>query len=302
MEFPSGILQVCGDSFAGQGVGFGGWYSPIALHVETDSIDDPTGVRYDGVTGTDKPLLADPTPPGDIAVAGGRRADQPRQLHDGDHREGSAAAVLAVGESRSGAGQLADTARARSATPATKAAGRARSAATTTRSRRRTHRPAGCTSSPTISTAPARWCSYRAKRETFADRASWQGWSSGGPDGGWNKPPTPLWPDRVGEMSVRQIDGKTVLSYFNASNGNMEVRVADDPTQLGTAPVTTVGIRQRVAGSRRAICRRPRSTGWRSPTAATSRRDPRSTKCGCSSASGTPCRALRRRTASSSSR
>jgi hypothetical protein len=41
-------------------------------------------------------------------------------------------------------------------------------------------------------------------------------------------------------MSVRQIDGQTVLSYFNASTGNMEVRVADDPTSLGTAPVTTV--------------------------------------------------------------
>jgi len=31
-----------------------------------------------------------------------------------------------------------------------------------------------------------------------------------------------------------------VLSYFNASTGNMEVRVADDPTSLDTAPVTTV--------------------------------------------------------------
>jgi hypothetical protein len=41
-------------------------------------------------------------------------------------------------------------------------------------------------------------------------------------------------------MSVRQIDGKTVLSYFNASTGNMEMRVADAPTGLGTAPVTTV--------------------------------------------------------------
>ena len=41
-------------------------------------------------------------------------------------------------------------------------------------------------------------------------------------------------------MSIRQIDGKTVLSYFNASTGNMEVRVADDPTALGAAPVTTV--------------------------------------------------------------
>jgi hypothetical protein len=78
---------------------------------------------------------------------------------------------------------------------------------------------------------------YRAKRETFTDRSSWQGWSS---DGGWGRRPTPLWPDRVGEMSIRQIDGKTVLSYFNASNGNMEVRVAQNPTALGTAPVTTV--------------------------------------------------------------
>ncbi len=78
---------------------------------------------------------------------------------------------------------------------------------------------------------------YRAKPETFTDRASWQGWSA---QAGWGKPPTPLWPDRVGEMSVRQIDGKTVLSYFNASTGNMEVRVADDPTGLGAATVTTV--------------------------------------------------------------
>src|SRR5919198_1973089 len=61
MEFPSGILQVCGDSFAGQGVGFGPWYSPIALHVETDSIDDPSGVRYDRVIGIDRPLLDVPT-------------------------------------------------------------------------------------------------------------------------------------------------------------------------------------------------------------------------------------------------
>jgi hypothetical protein len=82
---------------------------------------------------------------------------------------------------------------------------------------------------------------FRAKPETFADRASWQGWSSlPGSAGGWNKPATPLWSDKVGEMSIRQIDGRPVLSYFNATTGNMEVRVAIDPTGLGTAPVTTV--------------------------------------------------------------
>ena len=40
MEFPTQVVQVCGDSFAGQGVGFGGYYSPIALRVDTSSVDD----------------------------------------------------------------------------------------------------------------------------------------------------------------------------------------------------------------------------------------------------------------------
>jgi hypothetical protein len=61
-----------------------------------------------------------------------------------------------------------------------------------------------------------------------------------GAQGGWNKTPTPLWGDKVGEMSIKQIDGKAVLSYLNTTTGDMEVRVADDPTRLGTAPVTTV--------------------------------------------------------------
>jgi hypothetical protein len=78
---------------------------------------------------------------------------------------------------------------------------------------------------------------YRANPKNFTDRAAWQGWSS---SGGWGKPPTALFPDRVGEMSIRQIDGKPVLSYFNATTGNMEIRVAYEPTGLGSAPVTTV--------------------------------------------------------------
>lgn len=43
VEFPTELLQVCGDSFAGQGVGFGGWYAPVALRVDTASVDDPAG-------------------------------------------------------------------------------------------------------------------------------------------------------------------------------------------------------------------------------------------------------------------
>ncbi|MGH3522465.1 MAG: DUF4185 domain-containing protein, partial [Mycobacterium sp.] len=71
MEFPTEVTQVCGDSFAGQGVGFGGYWAPIALRVDTSSVDDPAGVRYTGVTGVWEPLLADPAPPGAAQLPAG---------------------------------------------------------------------------------------------------------------------------------------------------------------------------------------------------------------------------------------
>ena len=235
MEFPSGILQVCGDSFAGQGVGFGGWFSPIALHVETDSIDDPTGVRYDGVTGTDKPLLAEATKLGESQLPAGVE-----QINRENYMMVTTAKDLRPQSSRL---VKADPARGNWPT----LPGSSRDAGF---QGGRQSQISGYYDPIPTEDSQTGWVYivannfdrtgpvvlYRAKRETFADRASWQGWSS---DGGWGKPPTPLWPDRVGEMSIRQIDGKTVLSYFNASNGNMEVRVADNPTELGWAPVTT---------------------------------------------------------------
>jgi hypothetical protein len=240
MEFPSGILQVCGDSFAGQGVGFGGWYSPIALHVETDSIDDPTGVRYDGVTGVDKPLLAEPTPAGASQLPAGVV-----QINRDNYMM-----VTTVRDLEPQTSRLVKADAAQGHWP------------TVPNSQRdagyeggRQSQISGYYDPVPMPESPTGWVYmvandfdrsgpavlYRATPETFTDRGSWQGWSGlVGPDGGWNKPPTPLWPDRIGEMSIRQIDGKAVLSYFNASTGNMEVRVANDPTGLGTAPVTTV--------------------------------------------------------------
>jgi hypothetical protein len=236
MEFPSGILQVCGDSFAGQGVGFGGWYSPIALHVETESIRDPTGVRYDGVTGTDTPLLADPAPPGSSQLPAGvvqinrdnyllvttTRDLRPlsSRLVKADAAQGNWPTV--VGSERDadhGDGRQSQISGYYDPIP-------------------RPDSPSGwvyIVANDFDRSAPA--VLYRATPQAFTDRASWQAWSA---DSGWGHPPTPLWGDRVGEMSIRQIDGKTVLSYFNATTGNMEMRVADDPTQLGDAPVTTV--------------------------------------------------------------
>jgi hypothetical protein len=236
MEFPSGILQVCGDSFAGQGVGFGGWYSPIALHVETDSILDPGGVRYDGVTGVDVPLLADRTPAGSSQLPAGvvqiNRENYMLVTTTSDLRPQSSRLVKAEagrGGWRTVPGSERDAAYAEG----------------------RQSQISGYYDPIPTADSPSGWVYivannfdrsgpvvlYRVAPRAFTDRGAWQGFSA---ERGWGGAPTPLWPDRVGEMSVRQIDGKTVLSYFNAGTGNMEIRVADNPAGLGTAPVTTV--------------------------------------------------------------
>jgi hypothetical protein len=237
MDFPSGILQVCGDSFAGQGVGYGGWYAPIALHVETDTIDEPGGVRYDRVLGIDRPLLADPTPAGDSQLPAGV-VEINRQNY------------LLVTTVHNLVPQNSRLVVANPAQPGWQTVpGSVRDAGY--QGGRQSQIAGFYDPIPTAESATG-WVYivannfdrsspvtlYRSRPETFTDRSSWQGWS--GLAGGWNKPATPLWGDNVGEMSIRQIEGKTVLSYLNDTTGDMEVRVADGPTGLGTAPVTTV--------------------------------------------------------------
>jgi hypothetical protein len=240
MEFPTELLQVCGDSFAGQGVGFGGWFSPIALHVERSSVDDPDGVRYTGVTGVGKPLLADPTPPGSSQLPAGVVSinRQNYLLVTTTKNLVPATSRLVKADAAQGNWQ---TVKGSQRDAAFAGGGQSQISGY--------YDPIPTPDSSTgwvyviannfDRTAPVTL--YRVAPQDFTDRAKWQGWSGDpGPTGGWNRPPTPLWGDRIGEMSVDQIDGKTVLSYFNASTGNMEMRVADGPTSLGSAPVTTV--------------------------------------------------------------
>jgi hypothetical protein len=238
VEFPAQLLQVCGDSFAGQGVGFGGWYSPIALQVDTSSVDDPAGVRYTGVTGTGTPLLADPTPPGDSQLPAGVVQINRRNylmVTTTKNLMPVTSRLVAAEPARAGWKTVAGTPRD----------GSFQDGAQTQISGYYDPIPTPDSQTGWVYIVANSFTRdhpvvlYRATPQTFTDRSKWQGWAAG-PDGGWGKRPTPLWPDQVGEMCVRQIDGKTVLSYFNASTGNMEVRVANDPTSLGTAPVTTV--------------------------------------------------------------
>jgi hypothetical protein len=238
MEFPTEVLQICGDSFPGQGVGFGRDYSPIALRVDTASVDDQGGVRYVGVRGVREPLLADPSPPGVSQLPAGVV-----QINRQNYLLVTTAKELVPQTSRL---VKAEPAQDRWAT----VPGSVRAASYQDF---RQSQISGYYDPIPTPDSPSGWVYivannfdrsapvmlYRSAPEAFADRSRWQGWAAG-PDGGWGKTPTPLWGDQIGELSVRQIDGKTVMSYFNGATGNMEVRVANDPTSLGTAPVTTV--------------------------------------------------------------
>jgi hypothetical protein len=238
VEFPSELLQVCGDSFAGQGVGFGGWYSPVALRVDTSSVDDPTGVRYTGVIGISEPLLADPRPPGASQLpAGVVQINRRNYLMVATTKNLTPQSTrLVMAEPERGGWRTV---------PGSRRDGSFQGGAQTQISGYYDPIPTPDSQTGWVYIVANSFTRnrpvvlYRATPQAFTDRARWQGWAAG-PGGGWNKSPTPLWPDSVGEMSIRQIDGKAVLSYFNSATGNMEVRVADDPTSLGDAPVTTV--------------------------------------------------------------
>jgi hypothetical protein len=238
MEFPARLLQVCGDSFAGQAVGFGSWHAPIALHVDPDSVDDPAGVRYDGVTGAvvGSPLLADKTPPGSSQLPAGVVS-----INRDNYLMVSTTANLRPQNSRL---VKADASRGNWQTiPGSQRPASYQGGGQSQISGYYDPVPTAESQSGWVYIVANNFDRsgqvflYRSTPQTFTDRAGWQGWSA---KGGWGKPPTPLWSDKVGEMSIKQIDGKPVLSYFNASTGNMEIRVAYDPTGLGTAPVTTV--------------------------------------------------------------
>jgi len=238
MEFPTQVVQVCGDSFAGQGVGFGGYYSPIALRVDTSSVDDPDGVRYTGVSGVTEPLLADPTPPGASQLPAGvvQINRQNYLLITTTENLVPQASRLVKAEPAQGFWQTVPG----SVRQADYAGGQQSQISGY-------YDPIPTAESQTgwvyvvadnfDRSRPA--VLYRVAPEHFGDRSRWQGWASG-PDGGWGKAPTSLWDDLIGEISFKQIDGKAVLSYFDSSTGDMEVRVADEPTSLGSAPVTTV--------------------------------------------------------------
>jgi hypothetical protein len=73
---------------------------------------------------------------------------------------------------------------------------------------------------------------YRAEPHTCTDRSAWRPYVRRR----WGRPGRPAAPisqgQNFGEISFREVDGRVVLAGFNATTGNVEVRVADEPTKI----------------------------------------------------------------------
>ncbi|GAT05560.1 DUF4185 domain-containing protein [Mycolicibacterium fortuitum] len=84
---------------------------------------------------------------------------------------------------------------------------------------------------------------YRVDADQVTNRDAWQPWtgSDWGNPGDAGKALTGPGVD-FGELSFREVDGRPVLSGFNAATGNVEVRVGDTPTDIfgPTTPTTVV--------------------------------------------------------------
>lgn len=92
---------------------------------------------------------------------------------------------------------------------------------------------------------------YRADPDTFTERSTWQPFvlspNGGGHWGDAGAAATPLSDTPFGELSLREVGGRAVLSGFNANHGPdgaVEVRVAEDPSKLFNAGVRPTTVAQ----------------------------------------------------------
>ncbi|OBG98608.1 hypothetical protein A5697_15865 [Mycobacterium sp. E3251] len=81
---------------------------------------------------------------------------------------------------------------------------------------------------------------YRVDPDQVTDRSKWQPWNGSGWGNAGDPATVPVSQTPFGELSFREVDGKPVLSAFNQGTGNVEVRVADDPTKVMAVGPTVV--------------------------------------------------------------
>ncbi|MFD7019298.1 DUF4185 domain-containing protein [Streptomyces sp. NPDC059928] len=82
---------------------------------------------------------------------------------------------------------------------------------------------------------------HRVPRARIADPAAYQPWGRAQGVGAWGNPPTPVLPGRIGEMCLRPLAGRWLLTWFDAGEYRIDALVLDTPAHdTSAAPRTTL--------------------------------------------------------------
>lgn len=71
---------------------------------------------------------------------------------------------------------------------------------------------------------------HRVPEAQLLDKAAYEPWGYQNGQWGWGNPPTEVLTGKFGEMSLRRVESKWVLSWFNSEDYDITVKVFDSPT------------------------------------------------------------------------
>lgn len=71
---------------------------------------------------------------------------------------------------------------------------------------------------------------HRVPTESILDPSKYEPWGYANGQWAWGQPPTPVLEGKFGELSLRRVEHKWVLSWFNAGDYEITVKVFDSPT------------------------------------------------------------------------
>ncbi|MEU9191299.1 DUF4185 domain-containing protein [Streptomyces sp. NPDC048484] len=82
---------------------------------------------------------------------------------------------------------------------------------------------------------------HRVRSDRITDLSAYQPWGWSGGVWSWGNPPTPVLEGKFGELCLRPLDGKWILTWFNAADYRIDGIIMDNPTSnLYTAPRETL--------------------------------------------------------------
>jgi hypothetical protein len=71
---------------------------------------------------------------------------------------------------------------------------------------------------------------HRVPEDSLLDENAYEPWGYKNDMWGWGNPPTPVLTGKFGEMCLRKVENKWVLSWFNAGDYDITIKVFDSPT------------------------------------------------------------------------